>query len=144
MRDSVIKHCHHEGSIVISGRPPLRPFPLLAVVLSRVDFPYLVMGRPDFRCNICWMDVNHKQAGQLAVNYILDRGYRRLAFVIGSLDDPLAQSRFAGIRQVMKEEELPVAVLSSRTPYTLDAGCLERLLTQSYCTFPAVLERGAT
>lgn len=108
----------------------MRPFPLLAVVLSRVDLPYLVMGRPEFRCNICWMDVNHKQAGQLAANYILDRGYRRLAFVIGSLDDPLAQSRFAGIRQVMKEEELPVAVLSSGTPYTLDAGCSERLLAK--------------
>ena len=78
----------------------------LAAMLSRVDFPYLVIGRPDFRCNVCWMDVNHEQAGQLAANYLLDRGYRRLAFVMGSLDDPLSQSRLAGIRQVMEEEEL--------------------------------------
>ena len=99
-------------------------------MLSRVDFPYLVIGRPDFRCNVCWMDVNHEQAGQLAANYLLDRGYRRLAFVMGSLDDPLSQSRLAGIRQVMEEEELPVEVLSSDTPYTLDVSSLEQLLAR--------------
>ena len=102
----------------------------LAAMLSRVDFPYLVIGQPDFRCNVCWMDVNHEQAGQLAANYLLDRGYRRLAFVMGSLDDPLSQSRLAGIRQVMEEEELPVEVLSSDTPYTLDVSSLEQLLAR--------------
>ena len=38
--------------------------PELAAILSRVDFPYLVIGKPGFRCNICWIDVNHEQAGR--------------------------------------------------------------------------------
>ena len=51
--------------------------PELAAILSRVDFPYLVIGKPGFRCSICWIDVNHEQAGQIAANYLLDKGYRR-------------------------------------------------------------------
>lgn len=102
----------------------------LAAMLARVDFPYLVIGRPNFRCNICWMDVNHEQAGQLAANYLLDRGYRRMAFVMGPLDDPLSQCRLAGIRQVMDEEELPVEIVHNETPYALDPGALEGLLAK--------------
>ena len=102
----------------------------LAAVLSKVEFPYLVIGRPDFRCHVCWMDVNHEQAGQLAANYLLDRGYRRLVFVMGPAEDPLSQSRLAGIRQVMDEEELPVEVLCNQSPFALDQGALAQLLAR--------------
>lgn len=92
----------------------------LAAILSRVDFPYLVIGKPEFRCNICWIDVNHEQAGQLAANYLLDKGYRKMAFIMGQEDDSLSQSRLTGIRQVMAEEELPVEVIYNKSPYALD------------------------
>ncbi len=101
----------------------------LAAILARVDFPYLVIGKPNFRCNICWIDVNHEQAGQLAANYLMDKGYRRMAVVTGLEDDALSQSRLAGINQVMAEEELSIEVISNRSPYTLDNEWLERLLS---------------
>ncbi len=101
----------------------------LAAILSRVDFPYLVIGKPDFRCNVCWIDVNHEQAGQLAANYLLDKGYRRLVFVMGSEEDALSQSRLAGINQVMGEEELTVEVVQNRSVYSMDDQALDRLLT---------------
>ncbi len=101
----------------------------LAAILSRVDFPYLVIGKPDFRCNVCWIDVNHEQAGQLAANYLLDKGYRRMAFVMGSEEDALSQSRLAGINQVMGEEELTVEVVQNRSVYSMDDQALDRLLT---------------
>ncbi len=101
----------------------------LAAILARVDFPYLVIGKTNFRCNICWIDVNHEQAGQLAANYLMDKGYRRMAFVTGLEDDALSQSRLAGINQVMAEEELSIEVISNRSPYTLDNEWLERLLS---------------
>lgn len=100
----------------------------LAAILSRVDFPYLVIGKPEFRCNICWIDVNHEQAGQIAANYLLDKGYRQMAFVMGREDDALSQSRLAGINQVMSEEELSVEVVCNESPYTLDDGALNNLL----------------
>ncbi len=102
----------------------------LAAILSRVEFPYLVIGRPGFRCNVCWMDVNHEQAGQLAANYLLDKGYRQMAFIMGQEEDSLSQSRLAGINQVMAEEELTVEVICNQSPYALDDEVLDRLLTR--------------
>lgn len=103
----------------------------LAAVLSRADFPYLVIGKPAFRCNVSWIDVNHEQAGQLAANYLMDKGYRRMAFVTGREDDALSESRLAGINQIMSEEELTVEVIRNQTPYTLDNAWLDRILTAS-------------
>ncbi len=100
----------------------------LAAILSRVEFPYLVIGRPDFRCSISWIDVDHEQAGQLAANYLMDKGYRRMAFVMGQSGDALAQSRLTGINQVMAEEELTVQVLCNRSAYSLDDEVLDTLL----------------
>ena len=51
----------------------------LAAIFTRVDFPYLVIGKPNQRSSVCWMDVNHEQAGQIAANYLLDKGYRHMA-----------------------------------------------------------------
>ena len=45
----------------------------LAAILTRVDFPYLVIGKPNQRSSICWMDVNHEQAGQIAQTTCLIR-----------------------------------------------------------------------
>ena len=102
--------------------------PELAAILSRVDFPYLVIGKPGFRCNICWIDVNHEQAGQIAANYLLDKGYRRMAFITGQENDALSQSRLRGINQVMSEEELSVEVVCNESPYALDDEALYGLL----------------
>ena len=100
----------------------------LAAILSRVDFPYLVIGKPDFRCNICWIDVNHEQAGQIAANYLLDKGYRQMAFIMGQEEDALSQSRLRGINQVMSEEELTVELVCNESPYALDDTVLDSLL----------------
>lgn len=100
----------------------------LAALLGRTDFPYLVIGKPAFRCNVCWIDVNHEQAGQLAANFLLDRGYRKMAFITGSEEDSLSQSRLAGIHQVMAEEELTVEVVRNQSVYSLDDRALDRLL----------------
>ncbi len=97
----------------------------LAAFLSRVDYPYLVIGRPGFSCNICWIDVNHEQAGLLAANYLLDKGYRRMAFIMGPEENPLSRSRLAGIRQAMDEEELTVEIIHNPKVCALDETVIE-------------------
>ena len=100
----------------------------LAAILSRVDFPYLIIGKPAFRCNVCWIDVNHEEAGKLAANYLLDRGYRRMALIMGQKSDALSQSRLMGIQQAMAEEELTFEIVCNKSPYALDDEVLDSLL----------------
>ena len=44
-------------------------------------------------------DVNHEQAGQIAANYLLDKGYRRMAFITGQENDALSQDIAEGSTQ---------------------------------------------
>ncbi len=98
--------------------------------LSKCDFPYLVIGKPDSRTGICWMDVNHEQAGELAANYLLDRGYRKIAFLVGS-EDQLSRSRQTGINHAMGEEELEVELVICNSNFNVEDDLLESLLTRS-------------
>ena len=98
----------------------------LAAFLSHADAPYLVIGRPNFPCNICWMDVNHELAGGVAANYLLDRGYRRILYLGGGPEDAISQMRLKGMEAVLREEELTVDTLFGDTPYTEDVEELRR------------------
>ena len=93
----------------------------LAAFLSHADAPYLVIGRPNFPCNICWMDVNHELAGGVAANYLLDRGYRRILYLGGGPEDAISQMRLKGMEAVLREEELTVDTLFWR--HALHRGC---------------------
>lgn len=101
----------------------------LAAFLSHADAPYLVIGRPNFPCNICWMDVNHELAGGVAANYLLDRGYRRILYLGGGPEDAISQMRLKGMEAVLREEELTVDTLFGDTPYTEDVEELRRRLS---------------
>ena len=101
----------------------------LAAFLSHAEAPYLVIGRPNFPCNICWMDANHELAGDVAISYLLDRGYRRILYLGGGPEDAISQSRLKGMETILREEELSMETLFGDTPFTEDAEELKRRLS---------------
>ena len=104
----------------------------LAMVLMKADLPYLVIGRPGFSTGVSWMDVNHESAGRLAADYLLDRGYRRVAFLLGNArEDIIAQSRLKGMNEVFAEEALSVETLPGCLTYEEGARAAEALLDRA-------------
>lgn len=90
----------------------------LAGMLSHLSLPHLVIGKPDFATSICWMDVNHEQAGQQAANYLLDKGYRRMVFLMGDQKtDKISAARRDGMLQMFAEEELSFTTLYGDSSY---------------------------
>ena len=84
----------------------------LASVLIREEMPHLVVGKPSFPCNVCWMDVSHEAAGQLAANYLLDKGYRRITFLLDTEGEgKIAQRRLHGLAAALAEEELTIETI---------------------------------
>ena len=58
------------------------------------------------------MDANHEQAGQKAATYLLNKGYRRMVFLMGDREtDKISIARREGMRQVFAEEELTFKTL---------------------------------
>ena len=68
----------------------------LAGTLHHLDLPHLVIGKPDFPTPICWMDVNHEQAGQT---------------------DRISAARRNGMLHMFAEEELAFTTLYGDSTY---------------------------
>ena len=85
----------------------------LAFVLGKEAYPHLIIGKPDFASTLSWIDVSHEAAGQIAANYLLDKGYRRIVFLMGdSREDQISLRRLGGINIVFEEEELSIETIT--------------------------------
>ena len=85
----------------------------LSFVLGKEEYPNLVIGKPTFVSTVSWIDVSHESAGQIAANYLLDKGYRRIVFLMGDAEkDWISLRRLAGINMVFEEEELSIETIT--------------------------------
>lgn len=94
--------------LIIHGSATTR---LLSVLLSRESFPHMVIGKPDFESQLCWMDTNNCLSGEIAANHLLDCGYRRIAFFSGYESDQISANRLQGFLNVMKQKEMEPALI---------------------------------
>ena len=101
----------------------------LSYVLGKETYPYLIIGKPDFANTLSWMDVSHESAGQMAANYLLDKGYRRIVFLMGDENkDQISLRRLDGINIAFGEEELFVETISGISSYEKSRAVTEEIL----------------
>lgn len=101
----------------------------LATVLVKESLPHLVIGKPDFPSQLSWMDISHEVAGQIAANYLLDKGYRRILYLMGDKqEDRISARRLAGLLSVLKEEELSIETMADMTDYEKGRAAMEQIL----------------
>ena len=101
----------------------------LAFVLGKETYPHLVIGKPDFPNTLSWIDVSHESAGQIAANYLLDKGYRRIVFLMGDAnEDQISHRRLDGINIVFEEEELSIETITGITSYEKSRAITEDIL----------------
>lgn len=90
----------------------------LEQVLIKEALPHLVIGKPDFNTRLCWIDISHEVAGQIAADYLLDKGYRRILFMMGNAEeDQISERRLKGLLSALEEEELPIETVKGITTY---------------------------
>ena len=101
----------------------------LAFVLGKEQYPHLIIGKPDFANTLSWIDVSHESAGQIAANYLLDKGYRRIVFLMGDAkEDQISLRRLDGINMVFEEEELYIETITGITNYEESRVIAEKIL----------------
>ena len=101
----------------------------LATVLVKESLPHLVIGKPDFPSQLSWMDISHEAAGQIAANYLLDKGYRRILFLMGDKqEDQISARRLDGLLAALEEEELSIETMADMTDYEKARTAMEHIL----------------
>lgn len=71
----------------------------LSAVLTRLRFPHIVLGMPDFDSQVCWIDHNNIYSGTVAANFLISEGYREIAFIGGKNYDLGSAHRLQGVKQ---------------------------------------------
>ncbi len=70
--------------------------------LKEVDFPFVVIGRPEDTKNVLWVDNDNFQAMYSVVSKLLIRGYRKIAFIGPKNEISVGKDRLNGYIQAHK------------------------------------------
>lgn len=80
----------------------------LSALLTKLHFPHLVLGMPNFESQVCWIGNNNVYAGTMAASFLLSRGYEKIAFIGGQYYDLGSTLRLQGVRQGLLEGGCPL------------------------------------
>jgi len=77
--------------------------------LDEMDFPYVILGQPPVSHQWCnWVDINNVQGGALAVEHLLDKGYRKIAFLSSGEKEVFNRNRIKGYQEALNQKQMPL------------------------------------
>lgn len=100
-------------------------------VVLKEEFPHIVLGCPEYKTQLCWIDNNNTLSGEMACAHLHRQGYRRMAFIGGQKQDIGSQNRLQGYKNVLEQRHMrwkPEYVLSGFSTVESGALMLEALL----------------
>lgn len=77
-------------------------------ILVDCNFPHIVIGRPDFESELCWIDTNNNLSGSIAAKHLFNMGYRHIAYIGGGEDDLISLHRLQGAKKAAEELGIPI------------------------------------
>ncbi len=80
----------------------------LAALLTRLQFPHIVLGAPSFESQVCWIDNNNVYSGSMGASFLVSAGYKRIAFVGGQYYDLGSSNRLQGVKQTLQDAGFPL------------------------------------
>ncbi|SHL71475.1 transcriptional regulator, LacI family [Anaerocolumna jejuensis DSM 15929] len=75
----------------------------IADLITKQQFPHILIGHPGFDTQLCWVDTNHALAGQTAAEYLISCGYGDIAFIGGRQTDYISTQRLKGFLGTMHQ-----------------------------------------
>lgn len=76
--------------------------------LNDIDFPYVVIGNINLDFPSTWVDIDNNFAGELACKHMLDRGYKKIAFIGGTATETVSNQRIEGYKRQLTSSKIPV------------------------------------
>ncbi len=102
---SMVQGRRVDGIILLYSRTEDR----ISEYLKQIDFPFVVIGRPyDNETKIFHIDNDNFLAAKEVTTHLIKNGYKRIAFIGGSLDLVVTIDRLQGYKEALKEAEIPV------------------------------------
>lgn len=76
--------------------------------LTKLNFPFVVVGKPERDKEINWVDNNNYAIGYELAKHLVDQGHKRIAFLGVCPEFYVTVDRMHGYKQALKDSSLPV------------------------------------
>lgn len=74
--------------------------------LKNINFPFVVIGRPNLTEEVLWVDNNNYQAMYNIVNQLISKGHRKIGFV-GAIENlNMSKDRFKGYKDALEMNQI--------------------------------------
>lgn len=73
--------------------------------LNKMNIPYVLMGQTDDD-QVNWVDIDNESVGRVGCEYLVDKGYKHICFMLGQSQFRVNQLRARGFEQVAKEKAI--------------------------------------
>jgi LacI family transcriptional regulator len=76
--------------------------------LMESEFPFAVVNYNDHSKKLNFVDCKNIEGAMLAVNYLYKKGHRKIAHIVGDLNETNGIDRFNGYKKALKKLKLPI------------------------------------
>lgn len=77
--------------------------------LGKNNIPYVLVGQTEDK-NVCWVDLDNYNTGVLGCEYLIDKGYKRIAFLLGQEAFHVNKLRAEGFKEVAEKRQIEYKV----------------------------------
>jgi DNA-binding LacI/PurR family transcriptional regulator len=88
--------------------PTVRKDDKCIAYLKKEDYPFVVIGKPENTDGILWVDNDNFHAMYSVVNYLIQKGERKIAFIGGSPELNVTTNRLEGYKKAMQNIGLKI------------------------------------
>lgn len=103
LEDAII--CKSADGLILNGAFAT---PSVERVMLDYDFPHICIGKPKFNTILSWIDTNHSLSANMAVDHLLSRGCKKLAFMGGQKGDEIFIDRLNGFLIALQKNGLTI------------------------------------
>lgn len=80
----------------------------LEKIIIKGEIPHIVLGCPEYKTQLCWIDNDNTLSGELAAQHLFNKGYEDIAFIGGLKNDIGSMCRLEGVKHVLSQEGIVI------------------------------------
>lgn len=76
--------------------------------LNKLDFPFVIVGRPEAKDKSYWVNNDNIAASESVVDYLIENGHRNIAMIVGDENYIMNEDRLQGYKNSFRKHNLKV------------------------------------
>ena len=87
----------------------------LALYLESEKVPHIIIGKPVFKSNLCWIDNDNRLSGEIAAKRLIGLGHENCVLICSYENDNISEDRLSGMKAILGDDRIVKTLRGSST-----------------------------